>query len=145
MMLNSISIKSFVIRLIASPFLASVNQFIGNRINFEYTACLKSRLTPVRMVANEYNPRYTTAFLRTVMPTMPTQIQINACAAPTSCTYASNIELQRSISVSGIACSSEFAPPWNKIRRKGTTLKKVNNDRNAFSTLHKMFNNRLPL
>ena len=83
MMLNSTSIRSFVMRLMASPLRASEYHAMGNFSTFKYIAFRKSRLTPVRIVASENNAVYPTAFFKMVTNTMPRQMYSRAASVPT--------------------------------------------------------------
>ena len=44
-----------------------------------------------------------------------------------------------------VTSAGELSPVWNKIRKKGTTLKNVKSERNALSTLHTTFTAKLDL
>ena len=147
MMLNSTSIKSFVMRLMASPLRASEYHAMGNFSTFTYIAFRKSRLTPVRIVASENNAVYPTAFFKMVTNTMPKQMYSRAASVPTDCTKASNWPLNRSIppTSAGNSTAASAASPPNRILRNGTTLRNVKRDKNAFRMLQMMFTAKLAL
>ena len=141
MMLNSTSLRSFVIRLSVSPRRASVNQPTGSSRRRSNNAVRRSREMPVRMVAKLNSAAYCTAFFTTASTTMATQSIKSACSAPCSATYPSKPELMRSSSpgsAAGAAGWAGAAAGTKRMRRKGTTLRKVNSESTAPRALNTM-------
>ena len=98
-------------------------------------------------MARLYIAKYVVTFFSTARTTTATQITINACADPTSATYESNhAPIAPGISDVVLSKVDELASavavsPLNKMRKKGTTLKKENRD----STAPKALSNALEI